>query len=91
MTFVTCVKQNLPVFLFTHHDDMLQIWKSETLQTEYEPQCDTTYGRPVISKSKEFSEILRDIRTSTYQICSIEGKTIEQPHFINEHVNLEIY
>ena len=40
-------------------------------------------GRPtliqstlVISKSKEPSKTLRDIRTSTYQICSIEEKTI---------------
>ena len=28
----------------------------------------------VISKSKGLSEILRDIRTSTYQICRIEKK-----------------
>ena len=30
----------------------------------------------VISKSKGPSETLRDIRTSTYQICSIEDKII---------------
>ena len=30
----------------------------------------------VISKSKGPSKIVRDIRTSTYQICSIEEKTI---------------
>ena len=30
----------------------------------------------VISKSKGPSKTLRDIRTSTYQICSIEEKTI---------------
>ena len=30
----------------------------------------------VISKSKGLSEILRDIRTSTYQICRIEEKLI---------------
>ena len=30
----------------------------------------------VISKSKGPSETVRDIRTSTYQICSIEEKTI---------------
>ena len=38
---------------------------------------------------------LRDIRTSTYQICSIEGKQFEQPNFTNDYVNglllLEIY
>ena len=32
------------------------------------------YSRLVISKSKGFSEILRDIRTSTYQICRIVEK-----------------
>ena len=30
----------------------------------------------VISKSKGPSKTVRDIRTSTYQICSIEEKTI---------------
>ena len=30
----------------------------------------------IISKSKRLSKTLRDIRTSTYQICSIEEKTI---------------
>ena len=30
----------------------------------------------VISKSKGPTKTLRDIRTSTYQICSIEEKTI---------------
>ena len=30
----------------------------------------------VISNSKGLSEILRDIRTSTYQICRIEEKLI---------------
>ena len=37
----------------------------------------------VISNSKGLSEILRDIRTSTYQICRIEGKKFEQPHLTN--------
>ena len=31
---------------------------------------------PVISKSKGLSEILRDIRTSTHQICRIEEKKL---------------
>ena len=34
----------------------------------------------VISKSKELSEILRDIRTSTYQICRIEKKNKSNNH-----------
>ena len=36
----------------------------------------------VISKSKGPSETLRDIRTSTYQRCSIKENT----NFTNEHV-----
>ena len=35
----------------------------------------------VISNSKELSEILRDIRTSTYQICRIEEKIIRTTIF----------
>ena len=35
----------------------------------------------VISKSKGLSEILRDIRTSTYQICRIEEKRIRLTTF----------
>ena len=31
---------------------------------------------PVISNSKGLSEIYRDIRTSTYQVCRIEEKLI---------------
>ena len=40
----------------------------------------------VISKSKGSSKTLRDIRTSTYQICSIEEKQFEQPNFTNDYV-----
>ena len=39
-----------------------------------------------ISKSKGPSKTLRDIRTSTYQICSIEEKIFEQPNFTNDYV-----
>ena len=35
----------------------------------------------VISNSKGLSEILRDIRTSTYQICRIEEKIIRTTTF----------
>ena len=35
----------------------------------------------IISNSKGLSEILRDIRTSTYQICSIEEKIIRTTTF----------
>ena len=40
----------------------------------------------VISKSEEPSKTLRDIHTSTYQICSIEEKQFEQPNFTNGYV-----
>ena len=40
----------------------------------------------VISKSKRFSEIFRDILTSKYQICRIEEKIIQTTHFTNEYV-----
>ena len=40
----------------------------------------------VISKSKGPSKTVRDIRTSTYQICSIEEKQFEQPIFTNDYV-----
>ena len=40
----------------------------------------------VISKSKGPTKTLRDIRTSTYQICSIEEKNFEQPNFTNDYV-----
>ena len=36
----------------------------------------------VISKSKELSEILRDIRTSTYQICKTEEKNKSNNHIL---------
>ena len=39
----------------------------------------------VISKSKGPSKTLRDIRTSTYQIYSIEEKIFKQPHFTNDY------
>ena len=41
----------------------------------------------VISNSKGLSEILRDIRTSTYQICRIEEKLIRLTTFINYMCN----
>ena len=52
------------------------------------------YSRLIISKSKGLSEILWDIRTTTYQIHRIEEK-IDWPHFTNEYViwllKLKIY
>ena len=48
----------------------------------------------VISNSKGLSEILRDIRTSRYQICRIEEKIIRTATFNKYMYNwtkLEIY
>ena len=39
----------------------------------------------VISKSKGLYEIIRDIRTSTYQICRLEEKRIQTTTF-NKHI-----
>ena len=39
-----------------------------------------------LSKSKGPSKKLRDIRTSTYQMCSSEEKQFEQPKFTNDYV-----
>ena len=47
----------------------------------------------VISNSKGLSEILRDIRTSTYQSCRIEEKIVRTTTF-NKYIcnwTLEIY
>ena len=43
--------------------------------------CSLIQSTPVISKAKGSSEILRDIRTSTYQICRIEEKIIRTTTF----------
>ena len=52
----------------------------QTLRSElhqYEGNLDSQLQSTlVISKSKGPSKTVRDIRTSTYQICSIEEKTI---------------
>ena len=42
----------------------------------------------VISKSKGHSETLRDIRTSTYQICRIEANTNGTTKFLKRTCNL---
>ena len=44
----------------------------------------------VISNSKRLSEILRDIRTSTYQICRIEEKIIRTTTFYKWLCNLTL-
>ena len=49
------------------------IEKCDVLKSIIRSQIQSTL---VISKSKGPSKILRDIRTSTYQTCSIEEKTI---------------
>ena len=48
----------------------------ETIETVEVPVGNIVQSTLVISKSKGPSKTVRDIRTSTYQICSIEEKTI---------------
>ena len=42
----------------------------------------------VISKSKGHSEILRDIRTSIYEICRNEGKNRSNNHISQMNITL---
>ena len=49
------------------------IKKSRSLILSFDLQIQSTL---VISNSKGLSEILRDIRSSTYQVCRIEEKRI---------------
>ena len=58
--------------------NLYQTWSSGFLH-----YIQSTLG---ISKSKGPSKTVRDIRTSTYQICSIEEKKFEQPNFTNDYV-----
>ena len=51
-----------------------------TLQVNYDVSFEIQ-STLVISKSKGPSKTVRDIRTSTYQICSIEDKTISTTNF----------
>ena len=53
----------LSIAIFIQHPQMLR--KQAVIKTQ---------STLVISNSKGLSEILRDIRTSTYQICRIEEK-----------------
>ena len=52
---------------------------------QYIQNC-SIQSTPVVSKSKGLSKILRDIRTSTYQILKIEEKEFEQLHLTNLYV-----
>ena len=53
---------------FYNLSTVFQPWKADN-----ESKVQSTL---VISKSKGPSKTVRDIRTSTYQICSVEEKTI---------------
>ena len=82
----------LLILLFVKQELVVVTWKSNlicrpqkmevylyTLTEPSDPLAKfTTYIQStlVISKSKGPSKTVRDIRTSTYQICSIEEKTI---------------
>ena len=62
----------------TNHDPsfftQLQICDTYLTCPTYEPSFIKLQSTLVISNSKELSEILRNIRTSTYHICRIEKK-----------------
>ena len=75
---------------FSHHNSMLiviispktSLKTNPTIYSQFIPfsrALDTAVQSTlIISKSKGPSKTLRDIRTSTYQICSIEEKQFEQ-------------
>ena len=58
------------------------------MYSEYIPFFLKIKSTPVISNSKGLSEKLRDIRTSTYQICRIEEKLIRLTTFNKYMCNL---
>ena len=69
----------IPVWeqLATEQTDTFQTdpWHTDPWQTDlWQVVSIHVQSALVISNSKEPSEILQDIRTSTYQICSIEEK-----------------
>ena len=82
---VLCFQEQYFRFLLTFHVKRLP---SEFFQPELQSIL-------VISNFKGLSEILRDIRTSTYQICRIEEKLIRLTTFnkymCNWTLELEIY
>ena len=58
----------------TSSDFHLKSYYDHNTALHYFQLCESVQSTVVISKSKGLSEILRDIQTSTYQICRIEEK-----------------
>ena len=67
------LKQPLKLHLLTFY---IQELKKKKQNKNNKKTCSFIQSTLVISNSKVLSEILRDIRTSTYQICRIEEKII---------------
>ena len=70
----------LPIALRGPANSLCSIYETSKGQSEH-LQNFIVQSTLVISKSKGPSKTLRDIRTSTYQICSIEEKTIRTTKF----------
>ena len=63
-------------------NDEYQIFSTRIyVTTRYLLNVNDIQSTPVISNSKGLSEIVRDIRTSTYQICRIEEQIIRTTTF----------
>ena len=80
------------MFMFFFYTAILKtghgIWLTSSKKSRNKEQCKSklwpskhVQSTLVISNSKGLSEILRDIRTSTYQICRIEEKIIRTTTF----------
>ena len=75
------LKKDLPLY------GLILIEMREKHETGKAASSDNVLSTLVISKSKGPSYTFRDIRTSTYPICSIEEKKqFEQPNFTNDYV-----
>ena len=64
------------LYLLSHDQNLTITVMSPTLRVQ---------STLIISKSKGLSQIIQDIRTSTYQICRI-GEKINRITFYNEYV-----
>ena len=74
--FSLIIYSNLDFCQSCHYD--VNAWCASKRRSFYGRAVQSTL---VISNSKGLSEILRDIRTSTYQICRIEEKLIRTTTF----------
>ena len=71
----------------------MELFKNNLLSSKYiwaglvrRKQTVYRYRRLSLSRSPRDSEIIRDIRTSTYQVCRIEEQINRIATFYNEYV-----